>query len=122
VLAEVGDDPNRFATAGGLCAFAGTAPITRASGRTKTVNARRVRNPASATPATGGRLPRSPKRPVPELTTTIGERPAMVTNASLRNLANKLLGRLWWCLVNNQSWDDITAWPVSTSDRTNAVA
>jgi transposase len=44
VLAEIGDDPNRFATASGLCAFAGTAPITRASGRTKTVNARHIRN------------------------------------------------------------------------------
>lgn len=22
-------------------------------------------------------------------------------NAALRNLANKLLGRLWWCLQNN---------------------
>ncbi|MGW5151736.1 transposase [Rhodococcus koreensis] len=31
VLAEVGDDPARFATANGLRAFAGTAPITRAS-------------------------------------------------------------------------------------------
>lgn len=32
VLAEVGDDPARFATANGLRAFAGTAPTTRASG------------------------------------------------------------------------------------------
>ncbi|MFI2400517.1 transposase [Rhodococcus sp. NPDC019647] len=32
-MAEVGDDPARFATANGLRAFAGTAPITRASGR-----------------------------------------------------------------------------------------
>ena len=44
VLGEVGDDPNRFASADGLRAFAGTAPITRASGRSKTVNARQVRN------------------------------------------------------------------------------
>jgi hypothetical protein len=32
-------------------------------------------------------------------------------NAALRNLANKLLGRLWWCLVSNQPWDDKAAWP-----------
>jgi hypothetical protein len=32
-------------------------------------------------------------------------------NAALRNLANKLLGRLWWCLANNQLWDDNAAWP-----------
>jgi hypothetical protein len=33
VLAEVGHDPDRFTTANGLRAFAGTAPVTRASGR-----------------------------------------------------------------------------------------
>ena len=27
-------------------------------------------------------------------------------NAALRDLANKLLGRLWWCLAHNQLWDD----------------
>ena len=25
--------------------------------------------------------------------------------------ANKLLGRLWWCLTNNQPWDEHAAWP-----------
>jgi transposase len=44
VLAEIGDDPNRFASANGLRAFAGTAPVTRASGRSHYVKARRVRN------------------------------------------------------------------------------
>ena len=44
VLAEVGDDPDRFATANGLRAFAGTAPVTRASGRSHYVKARKVRN------------------------------------------------------------------------------
>jgi transposase len=44
VLAEIGDDPARFATADGLRAFAGTAPITKASGRSKVVKARQVRN------------------------------------------------------------------------------
>jgi len=40
VLGEVGDDPTRFATANGLRAFAGTAPVTRASGRSHRVKAR----------------------------------------------------------------------------------
>ena len=34
-------------------------------------------------------------------------------NAALRNLANKLLGRLWWCLINNEPWDDEAAWSTS---------
>lgn len=43
ILAEVGDDPNRFETVRGVRAFAGTAP-TRASGRSRYVKARKVRN------------------------------------------------------------------------------
>jgi transposase len=44
VLAEIGDDPQRFTTAAGPRAFAGTAPVTRASGRSRYVKARKVRN------------------------------------------------------------------------------
>ncbi len=44
VLAEVGDDPLRFPTAAGLRAYAGTAPVTRASGRSSYVKARKVGN------------------------------------------------------------------------------
>jgi transposase len=44
ILAEIGDDPTRFATARGLKAFAGTAPITRASGMKTVVTRRIVRN------------------------------------------------------------------------------
>jgi hypothetical protein len=43
-------------------------------------------------------------------------------NAALRNLANKLLGRLWWCLVNNQPWDDQAAWPHQPADDEHAAA
>jgi transposase len=44
VLAEIGDDPTRFNDASGLRAFAGTAPVTIASGRSHYVKARKVRN------------------------------------------------------------------------------
>ncbi len=30
-------------------------------------------------------------------------------HAALRNLANKIIGRLWWCLQNNEPWDEVTA-------------
>lgn len=110
VLGEIGDDPARFATAAGLRAFAGTAPITRASGRSRRVNARQVRNKrlgdachwwafAMLTKSPGARAHYDRRR-------TIGDH----HNAALRNLANKLLGRLWWCLHNNQPWDDNAAW------------
>jgi transposase len=113
VLAEIGDDPGRFATADALRSFAGTAPITRASGRSKIVSARRIRNRrladachwwafASITKSPGARAHYDHRRAAGDS-----------HNAALRNLANKLLGRLWWCLTNNQSWDDNAAWPTS---------
>ena len=44
LLAEIGDDHARFADARALKAFAGAAPVTRASGRTRFVHARRAKN------------------------------------------------------------------------------
>ena len=44
VLAETGDDRSRFTDAKGLKAYAGAAPITRASGKTTAVLHRRVKN------------------------------------------------------------------------------
>lgn len=110
ILGEVGDDPTRFATAGGLRAFAGTAPVTRASGRSHHVMARKVRNKrlgdachwwafAMLTKSPGARAHYDRRR-------AAGDH----HNAALRNLANKLIGRLWWCLHHNQPWDDTTAW------------
>ena len=111
VLAEIGDDPDRFATANGLRAFAGTAPVTRASGRSHHVKARKVRNKrlndachwwafSALTKSAGARALYDRRRAAGD-----GH------NAALRNLAHKLLGRLWWCLRTGQPWDDVTAWP-----------
>ena len=44
VLGEFGDEPNRYADAKGRKAYAGTAPITKASGRSQVVLARVARN------------------------------------------------------------------------------
>lgn len=122
ILAEIGDDPNRFANASGLRAFAGTAPITRASGRSHYVQARRIRNKRLAdachwwaftmlTKSAGARAHYDRRR-------AAGEH----HNAALRNLANKLLGRLWWCLVNNEPWDEATAWSHHLPTPTAAAA
>ena len=111
VLAEIGDDPERFTSVKGVRAFAGTAPVTRASGRSHYVKARRVRNRrlsdachwwafAALTWSPGARAHYDRRR-------AAGDH----HNAALRNLANKLIGRLWWCLANNQPWDENAAWP-----------
>jgi transposase len=39
VLAEIGDDHTRFADARGLKAYAGSSPITRASGKKSSITA-----------------------------------------------------------------------------------
>ena len=44
MLAEIGDDRSRFADARGLKAFAGSAPITRASGKKTVVLQRHIKN------------------------------------------------------------------------------
>ncbi|QSE84689.1 IS110 family transposase [Rhodococcus koreensis] len=122
VLAEIGDDPERFATANGLRAFAGTAPITRASGRSHYVKARKVRNKrlgdachwwafVTLTKSAGARAHYDKRR-------AAGDH----HNAALRNLANKLLGRMWWCLQHNEPWDDHAAWPDLNSGPKPAAA
>src|SRR3954452_24592441 len=44
VLGEIGHDRNRFPDEGALQAFAGSAPVTRASGKSRTVTRRRTKN------------------------------------------------------------------------------
>ena len=49
VLAEIGDDRTRFADARALKAYAGSAPITRASGRSLSITHRHIKNNRLAT-------------------------------------------------------------------------
>jgi hypothetical protein len=54
VLAEIGDDRSRFADARDIKAYAGSAPVTRASGKSLIVMHRRVKTNAWPTPGTCG--------------------------------------------------------------------
>lgn len=122
LLAEIGDDPARFTSAAGLRAFAGTAPVTIASGRSHYVKARKVRNKrlgdachwwafSALTKSKGARAYYDKRR-------AAGDR----HNAALRNLANKLLGRIWWCLQNNEPWDENAAWPTHSDESISVAA
>lgn len=122
ILAEIGDDPKRFTDANSLRAFAGTAPVTIASGRSHYVKARKIRNKrlgdachwwafSILTKSPGARAHYDRRR-------AAGDH----HNAALRNLANKLLGRLWWCLAHDQPWDDNPAWPPQPDNRNPAAA
>jgi transposase len=109
VLAEIGDDRSRFQDAKGLKAYAGAAPITRASGKRKSVTRRNVKNNrlASAgyvwafsalTASPGARAHYDRRRDA-------GDRHA----AAQRNLFGRLLGCLHHCLATGQHYDEATA-------------
>jgi len=111
VLAETGDDRSRFTDAKGLKAYAGAAPITRASGKSRSVTHRKVKNNRLA--ATGytwafSALTASPgARAHYDRRRDDGDRHA----AAQRNLFGRLLGCLHHCLAIGQHYDEGTAFP-----------
>lgn len=122
ILAEIGDDPDRFTTAAGLRAFAGTAPVTRASGRSRYVKARKVRNKRLGDAChwwAFAALTRSPAaRAHYDRRRAVGDH----HNAALRNLANKLLGNLWWRIAHGEFWDEAASWPNHQPEELTAAA
>ena len=115
VLGEFGDDPTRFAHAASRRAYAGTAPITRASGRHRAVLARHIRNKRLADACylwAFSALSRSAgARAFYDHRRAHGDR----HNAALRRLGSKLLGQLHHCLTNRQRYDETLAWPQPTT-------
>ena len=122
VLAELGDDHDRFADARALKAYAGSAPITRASGKKTAVTARRVKNDRLAsvgyrwafcalTTSPGARAHYDRRRQA-------GERHV----AALRNLFNRLLGCLHYCLQHHLTYSEAIAFPTATQDRQRLAA
>jgi transposase len=110
VLAEFGDDPDRYATAKARKNYAGTSPITRASGKKKVALARFVHNDrlidALLTQAFSA-LSRSPgARAYYDRQRARGAG----HNAALRQLANRLVGILHGCLKTGALYDEHTAW------------
>jgi transposase len=111
VLAEFGDDPTRYASAKARKNYAGTSPITRASGKKKVALARFVHNDrlidALLTQAFTA-LTRSPGARAyydRQRARGCGHNPA------LRQLANRLVGILHGCLKTGTPYDEATAWP-----------
>lgn len=111
VLAEIGDDRNRFADARGLKAFAGTAPVTRASGKKTVITYRRIKNNrlvaagsiwtlASLKASPGARRHFQSRR----------ERGDWNRQAQ-RHLLNKFLGQLHHCLQTDTSYSETHAFP-----------
>jgi transposase len=110
VLGEFGDDPCRYASAKNRRNYAGTSPITRASGKRKIVAARFVRNDrlidalmiqafAALRASPGARGFYDAQRAK-----------GLEHNDALRRLASRLVGILHGCLKTRTCYDEATAW------------
>jgi transposase len=122
MLAEIGDDRSRFTNARALKAYAGSAPVTRASGKRRTVTHRRVKNQRLA--ATGylwafSALNASPgARAHYDRRKTTGDHHA----GAQRNLFNRLIGILYHCLQTGQTYNEHLAFPTTHTNTTNTAA
>ena len=122
VLAEIGDDRGRFADARSLKAYAGSAPITRASGRSLSVTHRRVKNNRLAAAGFVWAFVASAHSPGASRLyyhrREHGDRHA----AALRNVFNRLIGCLFHCLQTGQTYTEATAFPTPGKQPENLVA
>ncbi|WAU82449.1 IS110 family transposase [Streptomyces sp. Qhu-G9] len=112
VLAEIGDDHTRFADARGLKAYAGSSPITRASGKKSSVTRRRVKNDrlnhagylwafAALTASPGAKVHYRRRR----------DKHGDWHASALRNLFNRMVGQMYHCLQHGQRYDEALAFP-----------
>ena len=110
VLSEFGDDRNRYANAKCRKNYAGTSPVTRASGNQKVVLARFVRNRhladatylwafCSLTHSAGARRYYDTRRAA-----------GANHHQALRALGNRLVGLLHGCLRYGQTYSEVVAW------------
>ena len=111
VLAEIGDDRTRFADARGLKAFAGSAPITRASGKKTVVLHRHIKNRRLA--AVGSIWALASLRSSPGARRHFDARRAAGdwNRQAQRHLFNKFLGQLHHCLHTGQLYNEHRAFP-----------
>ncbi|MGV1010729.1 MAG: IS110 family transposase [Dermatophilaceae bacterium] len=110
VLAEFGDDKNRYVDAKARRNYAGTSPITRQSGKKKVVMARYVHNDRLLDAL--GRQAFAALRASPGARAYYDRIRARGTghHAALRQLGNRLVGILHGCLKTGTQYDEATAW------------
>ncbi len=122
VLAESGDDPARYASAKARKNYAGTSPITRASGKKKTVMARHVHNDRLIDALISQAFTALRTSPGARACYDHQRARGAGHNPALRQLANRLTGILHGCLKTRTLYDEATAWPqyTATSEKTAA--
>ena len=118
VLAEFGDAPGRYHDAKARKNYAGTAPITRQSGKTKTVHARFIHNNRLVNALdlqAGAATLHDPH--VRAYYNQLRDR-GLAHHTALRQIANRLVGILHGCLKTHTPYNPHTAWAHRTQTTT----
>ena len=120
-MGEIGDDRTRFRDARGLKSYAGSAPITIASGKSLVVHQRKIKNQRLATAGyvwIFGALPSPQVKQHYDRRRAAGDKHA----AAMRNLFNWFLGCLYHCLQTGQAYDEQKAFQTSPTAALAAAA
>ena len=120
-MGEIGDDRTRFRDARGLKSYAGSAPITIASGKSLVVHQRKIKNQRLATAGyvwIFGALPSPQVKQHYDRRRAAGDKHA----AAMRNLFNWFLGCLYHCLQTGQTFDLDKAFPAQDAQPDTAAA
>jgi hypothetical protein len=110
VLGEFGDNPNRYANAKSRRNYAGTSPVTRASGKSKVVLARHSRNKHLAGAADQWAFCSLTKSPGARAYYDEMRRRGKTHRRATRQLANRWVGILHACLEQRVDYDENLAW------------
>jgi len=110
VLGEFGDDPTRYADARARRNYAGTSPITRASGKGRVVLARFARNTRLADACYQWAFASMTRSPGARAFYDAHRARGKTHTQALRALANRLVGILHGCLRYGERYREEIAW------------
>jgi Transposase IS116/IS110/IS902 family len=110
VLAEFGDDPCRFVDARARKNYAGTSPITKASGTRRVVLARYARNRRLAEAMHQWAFCAIRGSPGARNYDAAMRARGIGHQAAIRQLSNRLVGILHGCLKTGSAYNEHTAW------------
>ncbi len=109
-LGEFGDDPNRYANSKSRKNYAGTSPITRASGTRSVALARFVRNRRLADAIDQWAFSSLTTSPGARAYYDLQRHHGHSHHKALRALGNRLVGILHGCLHHHSTYNEHTAW------------
>jgi transposase len=110
ILGEFGDDPDRYADGKARRNYAGTSPITRASGSRRVVLARYARNRRLADAVHQWAFCAMRGSPGARAYYQSLRERGSGHQAAVRQLGNRLVGILHGCLKTKTAYDETTAW------------